>query len=344
MKNTTLVWLLCFTVCGTASVWAQNAAPAEYVVPMKLYDDHLIVVRGGLGDLADCNLLLDTGAYPTVIDREVARKLKLQMRRDEMHVVERDMEAGSSLISRVLVGPLQVGNLPVIVEDLSGLSSKIGLRVDALVGLDVLSHTNVRVNYSAKEVAFGAPARLTFAAPLEAMDSMALLSMNVNGHTVHLLVDTGAAKTVLFARRVPWLELKGGHERQFNNLGGKFPLHEVKASTTELGGVRIALPDLFVSDTRNMESYPFDGFMSTRAAHFRQIAFDFERGIFSWDAEEPPQPNNQPASSVASATSSGAGGGSAAISNGLAPEVRHESLLHDDGAQSEPTLRPARID
>jgi hypothetical protein len=343
MKYATVVWLVWQVMCCTTFLRAQSGARNEYVVPLKLYDDHLIVVQGGLGGLPGRNLVLDTGAYPTVIDQEVARKLKLRVQREQMHVLERDLPAGSTVVPRVEVGPLLVGNLPVIVEDLSGLSAKVGMRVDGLIGLDVLSHMNFRIDYERKEVAFGARPRLRFSAPLEPRESMALLALEVNGHAVHLLIDTGAARTVLFTQRVPWLKTGGSLRRDFNNVGGKFALREVKADAVALGGAAIAPEGIFLSDATNMSSYPFDGFMSTRAAHFRQVAFDFEGGIFSWEPGTVAAPSRSGTNTDLSATahredSTGPAAGFAPDMHGVG--VTGAAVGVDLGQPGLPALRP----
>jgi len=219
MKSTTLVWLLWLMVCGASTTQAENRTQNEFLVPIKLYDKHLVVVRGALGVLQGRNLVVDTGAYPSVIDRDIARKLKLEVHREELHVLAQNVPAGSSVVPQVEVGPLQVHNLRVMVEDLSELSADFGVHVDALIGLDVLSHMSFAIDYAAQEIAFGAPLQLTFSAPLERRASMAGIRMTVNGHGVYLLVDTGAAKTVLFAQRLPWLEVRRGRDQDFRNLG-----------------------------------------------------------------------------------------------------------------------------
>jgi hypothetical protein len=302
MKRTTVVWLLWLTTCGTANVLAGNGPQTEFVVPIKLYDDHLIVVRGGLGTLQDRNLIIDTGAYPSAIDVDVARKLKLRVNRGQTRVLGRNLPAGASIISQVEVGPLKAGNLPVVVEDLSKLSADLGLRVDALIGLDVLARANFQIDYMAKELIFGAPAQFTFSTALEARQSMACVAMNVKGHSVHLLIDTGAAKTVLFAQRVPWLGRGITSDRSFDSLGSRLVLERLRAKDVELGGARIATEDIFISDVTNLAAFPIDGVMATWGTHFRKISFDFDRGIFGWEMDRTPPPSGRSANATLSAT------------------------------------------
>src|SRR5437667_393352 len=47
-------------------------------IPFKLYNGHLIIVKGTLGTLESVNILLDTGKSPTAVSTRVAVKLQLQ--------------------------------------------------------------------------------------------------------------------------------------------------------------------------------------------------------------------------------------------------------------------------
>ena len=66
----------------------------------------------------------------------------------------------------------------------------------------------------------------------------------------------------------------------FSNLGGSFVAHEVRLDMLQLGDITLGTEPVYVSKSRNIPFYAFDGFLAT--AQFRQVAFDFERGEFSW--------------------------------------------------------------
>jgi|HubBroStandDraft_6_1064221.scaffolds.fasta_scaffold77956_2 predicted aspartyl protease len=301
MKKSTFVLSLWLTMFGVVNVFGASRSQTMFLLPLKLYGEHLIVVQGGLGNLADRNLLVDTGAYPSAIDIDVARKLKLQVKRGESRALGQNIPAGAAIISQVEIGPVQALGLPVVVEDLSALSAALGIRVDALIGLDVLARASFQIDYSGKELAFGPPVGLTFATPIEAERAMACVSMRISGHLVHLLVDTGAAKTVLFKQRVPWLASSQKAGQSFTSLSGRLVLNEVKASDAELGGIKIDARDVFLSDGANMAGMPFDGIMATWGAHLRKVSFDFEHDIFSWQADGVPAPGPQSPNSVITA-------------------------------------------
>ena len=80
---------LLFT-CATVS--ARSNTPVN-VLPFKIYGQQLIVVQGSIGPLEKRNLIVDTGAYPTVIDAAVAQKLSLSGHREELDAVDRTVSS-----------------------------------------------------------------------------------------------------------------------------------------------------------------------------------------------------------------------------------------------------------
>jgi predicted aspartyl protease len=285
VNRRTIVLFLWLVMCGVVNVSGQNHAQTVFLVPIKLYSEHLIVVRGNLGNLTERNLLIDTGAYPSAIDREVAHELKLKINRGESRALGHNIQAGAAIIPEIEIGPLRAPGLPVVVEDLYSISKVLGVRIDALIGLDVLARASFQIDYTKKELSFGPPEQLAFAVPIVAERAMALVAMNIDSHVVHLLIDTGAARTVLFAQRVPSLGSKPEAELRFTSLSGRLALNGIKANDAELGGIRLDSRSVFLSDGSNMTGMPFDGLLATWTEHIHRISFDFEHNVFSWEME-----------------------------------------------------------
>lgn len=321
MQRCKIVLSLSLAMCGAVNVLAVNHSQTEFVLPVKLYGEHLVVVEGGLGDLGEQNLVVDTGSYPSAIDVDVARKLKLKVNRGEGRALGQNISAGATIVSQVEIGPLQARGLPVVVEDLSKLSTQLGVRVDALIGLDVLARSSFRIDYTAKEMAFGAPVRFMLVAPLESRKAMGCVAMNVDGHVVHLLIDTGAAKTVLFTDRVPWMSPSSKPEKSYRTLAGVLQLTAIKAHALQVGSASIAPEDVFLSAAPNMGIFPFDGVLATQGAHFTKIAFDFEHEIFSWEMDGVPRPTSGPSNHNDMARAETDNAGSSAGGSGMDTEL-----------------------
>ena len=256
----------------------SGACAAQSDMPFKLVGEHLIVVQGSLGDLQKRNLVIDTGAYPSIIDTGVARKLHISGHSEELDAVNHKLSRPVVVVPSVDVGPIHAPAVRAMTADLSAASQAFGIRIDALIGLDVLQHSSFRIDYRAKRIFFSEVEPLPFSVPFRWTDGLLSISLQVNSGTLRMLVDTGAQSTLLLA---PQPEVaKQGHNREFTNLGGNFSLREVKLDSVQLGDFELGSQAVYVSDAPNLPPYPFDGFLST--IQFEQIAFDFQRHIFHW--------------------------------------------------------------
>lgn len=275
-----IVWGLSFaSLFSCSAMRAQQDAPVQ-VVPLNLYGQHLIVVQGSVGRLGKRNLVIDTGAYPSIIDRDIAKKLKLSGHAEEVDAVNRTVSRTAVIVPSVDIGPIRATGVRALVDDLSSLSQETGVRIDALIGLDVLAHSSFRIDYAAKRIFFGPVTPLPSSAPFERVDSMICLALRVGRQSLRLLVDTGAEKTLLLGPRVAELILASKQSQEFRNLAGHFTLRQVSLRSLQLSDTDLTTQPIFVSDATNLPPYKFDGFLST--VQFRQIAFDFERQEFSW--------------------------------------------------------------
>lgn len=100
----------------------SGTSVAESNIPFKLLGDHLIVVRGSLGDLTNRNLVIDTGAYPSILDTAVAHKLHISGHREELDGVNHKMSRPVVIVPSVEVGPIRAQALRVMTVDLSNVS------------------------------------------------------------------------------------------------------------------------------------------------------------------------------------------------------------------------------
>jgi predicted aspartyl protease len=261
-----------------ATLLLSCASAAQSNIPFKLLGEHLIVVQGSLGDLSNRNLMIDTGAYPSILDTAVARKLRIAGHREELDAVNHKLSRPVVIVPSVELGPIRAQALRVMTADLSAASQAFGMRIDALIGLDVLQRASFRVDYRARRIFFGRLEPLPYSAPFDWSSGLLTVDLRSDANRLRLLVDTGAQSTLLLGSHLSLTHR--GKNREFTNLGGNFSLREVKLENVQLGEVDLGSQAVFVSDSRDLPAYPFDGFLST--IQFEQIAFDFERHIFSW--------------------------------------------------------------
>jgi predicted aspartyl protease len=108
--------------------------------------------------------------------------------------------------------------------------------------------------------------------------------MEVDGVSIHLLLDTAASGILLFQSRIrdrlPLLISLG--ERMSSNMGGEFRLQRVLLAKTNLGEVDFGQQNAFVVDDREDSVCDFEGLLGPSALGLKLIAFDFQRRTFSW--------------------------------------------------------------
>jgi predicted aspartyl protease len=272
------VLALSFVLLFTGStVYARSSAP-EQALPFKIYGQQMIVVQGSIGKLRTRNFVVDTGAYPSVIDRDIARMLSLSGEREDLDAVDRTVSSVAVTVPEIEVGPIHATKLRSLVQDLSEVSMRIGVRIDGLIGLDVLAHSSFRIDYGDKKIFFGTMDRLPSTIPFHLANAKLCVDLEAGPKSVRLLVDTGAEKVVLLGSHVPWIP-RSERARAFTTLGGSFVLQEVRLDELQLGDTNLNSEPIYLS-AREMPIFSFDGFLST--IQFSQVAFDFERGEFGW--------------------------------------------------------------
>ena len=169
-------------------------------VPFELYQHHLIVTKGSIGPLNGLSLLIDTGTIPSIVDDRIARKLHVQAEPSMLVAFGQSVSIQSAMFDGFRIGARQPGPVPAGVSDLSYLE---GVRIDAIVGLDVLARTSFSIDYRKRVLRFSADGREESVAPLELVWPFLTVQMTIGGQQVRLLVDTGSSDLVLFKSRMP---------------------------------------------------------------------------------------------------------------------------------------------
>ena len=261
-----------------------SAAESRTEIPFKLYRDYTIIVQGSIGGLKKCNLLIDTGAVPSVLDRRVARKLRLAGTPEEVSVFTQSTQAQRVVLPDLRLGPIRAEAVSVLVRDLAFIEGGLGVRVDALVGLDVLGRSDFSIDYSAKKLIVGPVEPLGSAFPIKAGPGFVYATLLTQGQTFRLLVDTGANHLVLFDGRVQG-RMTGLHPsgtKTTSNLGGDVMLKRVQLKEVRLGGNDFHALEAFLLDNSGKDTAGLDGLLGVRSLGLTRLGFDFARQTISW--------------------------------------------------------------
>lgn len=252
----------------------------EGTVRFNLYWGYLMVAQGSAGPLQGLSFLLDTGASPTVLDPRVAQALHLREEPASITVVGGSVQAGKTVVPNVSLGPVRHDNLPVLVEDLSFLQKALPVRIDGVIGLDVLGQTSFVIDYPSRTIAFGAVPTLPNAIPLHMSDGLAIVDAQVNGIRARLLLDTGASALTLFARNTagPVADLKVSTVQGARGSIGDFDHKQGKLRSLKLGETEFGPELVSVVSEGGGPGYAFDGLLSPAALRVTKVAIDLARG------------------------------------------------------------------
>jgi predicted aspartyl protease len=251
----------------------------------RLYRNYLIVVRGDVGCLEGLNFLIDTGANPTAVDRKIANKLGLKGLSKKLNLLDQSVLVEAVELPTLRLGPVRAESLPGIVQDLSPVENNLSVRIDAIVGFGILSMENFTIDYDAKKIVFGEIEPLPFAVPFDTEPPTVTVPLRVRDQVVHLLLDTGAKDLLLFECSLPrpMQELATLRVKQSSSSKGvAFDAQEARLSQVHLGTADLGSMTALVVPRKQPCGWSFAGVMGISALGFRQIAFDFERKLFTF--------------------------------------------------------------
>jgi hypothetical protein len=256
-------------------------------VPFKLYRGYVIVVRGSIGGLKNLNVLVDTGAVPSVVDLRIARKLHLRGQTGRVDVPTKTLTTERVIVSDVQLGPSHAKALPMIVQDLSFAEEALGIRVDAMIGFDLLGQSPFTIDYDSKKLTFGPvdPSFLTVAyAPGL---PYAIVILQIQQERLEILVDTGASNLVLFqsgvrnCRRA--INIVG--RETWSSMGGEIPVAKAQLTAAYLGNVSWGQRVAYIPDNSDTQPSGLAGLLGTLALGQR-VAFDPVRNVVAWEPRE----------------------------------------------------------
>jgi predicted aspartyl protease len=278
-----VIFVMVLIVFGKFSLLSASEPPSA--ISFKLYDGFAIVVRGGIGNQSNLNILVDTGAVPSVIHQRVAQKLNLQGRREVISVVGQNHSMERVMIPNIRLGAAEFPAVSAVVLDLAPIEKRLGLRLDAIVGLDVLGSRDFSIDYRLRQLEIGTPANSGEAVPFELLAAAdapyVVVRMETNSRVVRLLLDTGADGITLFANRERGQALalqKSGVHKDVG-AGGEYAAEQVQLLDVRLGGVRRGKRQATMVQTAVSGSQQFDGMLGPTSLGITRLGFNFQRKI-----------------------------------------------------------------
>jgi len=295
----TYALLLSITLIATAKCQDHPGDPANPRKPSKsqsgylkfeLYRDYLILVQASTSGHDHLNFLVDTGADPTILDRRAAKKLNLHAFAAGKIVDLNGAAFGeSALLPDLQVGPIQSRNLTVLISDLSFLEKSLNVRIDGMIGIDILGQNPFTIDYATKEINFSEPSPLDFSVPLQVSQHFLTVEIALNGQPYRLMLDTGASSLMLFSTRVDGLlsSLQGSIVEHSTNLSGQFQRLQIRLKDLTLGEAHITEKTGFVVANQKQAADDFDGLLNPVSVGITRIGIDPKRQVITFNLNRP---------------------------------------------------------
>ncbi|MCP4214528.1 MAG: PDZ domain-containing protein [bacterium] len=230
-------------------------------VPFKFLNNHLVleVELGGKKNL----WVVDTGASRTVIDRDVAVEMGLELEGDM-----KGQGAGNTIsVSFVKLPPFSILGIKFETQKVSStklrelIHSVMGLDAIGVLGYDFMSRFVTRIDYAGETLSFYDPADFKYTGDGKVLDiqldnNLITVPMTVdNKYTGRWRLDTGAGSTIF---HYPFAKENGFFKRKTIDLvgsgaGGRISMKATRFDSAQLAGFTIADPTIsFPSEPSGM--------------------------------------------------------------------------------------------
>jgi len=171
-------------------------------LPFHLSWGYLVVVEGSIGNVQKLNFLVDTGAYPSVVDERIARNLGLAEQPARVNLSNQSIQTRTVVLPSLVLGPIRVAPLPVLTQDLSFFQKNLGYKIDVVLGLDVLRKSSFSISYKTKQIVFGPIERMKFSTPFATDTPIVNIPVESQHRHLRIVIDTGGPDLMLFQSRL----------------------------------------------------------------------------------------------------------------------------------------------
>jgi predicted aspartyl protease len=289
-------YILCLSVLASLTVVGQACARGNHAadsaprpvspaatVRFDLYQDYFIVAHGSVGPLKNLNFFLDTGTNTTVLDSRITKKLGIRNEEPtDVVIVGGSTHCTKAILPAFEFGTLKRTDLEVITADLSFFQKAFPVRIDAIIGMDMLGPKPFVIDYSTRMIRFGPAAAMPISVPLRQDGGLAVFDAEIDHAPVHLLFDTGASALILFSRVGPRssgvkvkTELKPG---EIGDFKGKL----VWLNSLRLGPEEFTRRTALVASNPKPSEFDIDGLMSPTALGISRVSVDLERQVLGF--------------------------------------------------------------
>jgi hypothetical protein len=275
MKHLALFAFLSLGV--TLAAVAQNLDdPME--IPFRL-KGHWIVVKASIGSVEDLELALETGSAISIIDRKIARQLKLKGRPRPVKSAGSTETGQEVTLPQLCLGQHCYESVAAMAVDLRFA------KVDGFIGLDLLRRSNFTIDYVSKKILFGPVQKTESSIHFPGKLPFLLLRVRTAGEDLVLMLDSGSEQTILFQDPLSRHKVsmtRTGEKSSLVAVGVRSEVERVYVPKISLGDCSWRNHLAYVLKTKQKPYRGIDGFLALSSLDFKSLSFDFEENQLSW--------------------------------------------------------------
>lgn len=257
------------TALHAADMQMRDGVSPASALPFRLCRGYAIVAKAWIGT-RHVNVLLDTGANPTIVDDGVEVVATAQDRHE---------------LALLQLGPMTKRDLRVNVHDLEFVKQYIGVPVEAIVGMDVLATTNFTIDYEHRKILFNDTLADGFSVPLESGPPLVTVAVTIGAQKLSMLLGSGASGLMLFKSRAGSDRLPGVRlldSAMGRNLERLFSVDQLFLQDVQMGPAKLDFKTATIAEDWPEWDSTFDGLIGVSALKFKRVTFDFQAGLFRW--------------------------------------------------------------
>jgi predicted aspartyl protease len=281
-----LATVLASMLFATLAQAQSTAQPIHF----RIVHGFAILTQGEIAGLHHLNILIDTGAVPSVLNRRVAAKIGAHGASGDFSLLSGRGQARYASVTDVRLSWAYKASLDVVILDLAGLEEKLGTRIDAIVGLDLFDHQDFSIDYQQMLIRPGLSRKARHQVPAEILYVDAapywVLPAQCDQVNAHLLLDTGADGLTLFADTAAPAVRPQRQGSQLNSFA------TVLAGPAPDAKGRFLLGDAIFANQRHAIAHKpagalgdLNGLLGPTALHIRHLEFDWQNALLWWDQQ-----------------------------------------------------------
>jgi hypothetical protein len=263
---------------GAAGLAENSTDPNRF----KLQRGFLIVVQASMSG-AQLDLLLDTGSARTILDERVVRHIGSDRSNTRIRAFGKSLAAERVELPELSWMGTTSERITVLSTDLGGFRRRTGVRVDGVLGLDLLRGHCLGIDYRSKrtDLTCNGSASPSTTVQLEEADGLIAATVRLGPHSLRLIVDTGADSIVLFRGSVPFTRHPASDWTTAAGAADDLPVRMIIPDLLLVGPARLVRTQVLLADAPPLGA-SLDGLLGVTALRASRIRLDLKDMTLSW--------------------------------------------------------------